>query len=62
MGDKYRGPPKFKLKEIKKHKHPGNLWIVMGENVYDVSSFEHPGTVMSLLENSDGKDAIKEFE
>lgn len=33
----------------------------MGDKVYDVSSFDHPGTVIVLLKSSDGQDALSQF-
>ena len=39
------------LDEIQKHSTEENGWIVLDGNVYDVSSYDHPG----------GKDVFKEF-
>ena len=33
----------------------------MGDKVYDVSAFDHPGTVKKLVENSDGQDALQKY-
>ena len=39
------------LEEIEKHNTEENGWIVLDGNVYDVSTYDHPG----------GKDVFKEF-
>ena len=57
----------FSLEEVGKHTK-GNgedksVWIVIHDNVYDVTKFldEHPGGEEILLEHA-GKDATEEFE
>lgn len=54
----------FSMEEIKKHNKPGDLWIVVHGNVYDVSEFAdtHPGGADTFFENSGGVDATDRFE
>ncbi|KAL0878737.1 hypothetical protein ABMA27_003785 [Loxostege sticticalis] len=51
------------FKEVKKHKSKKSLWMVIHNDVYDVTKFleEHPGGEDTLLENA-GKDASQAFE
>jgi cytochrome b involved in lipid metabolism len=38
------------------------LWLIIDGKVYDVSGFEHPGTVELLVEHANGTDAHEDFE
>lgn len=51
------------LSEVKKHKNKKSLWIVLHNNVYDVTKYveEHPGGEDALLEYA-GKDGTLAFE
>lgn len=51
------------LDEVKKHNKDDSLWMVIHDNVYDVTSFlkEHPGGEEALQENA-GSDATQGFE
>ncbi|KAJ8720006.1 hypothetical protein PYW07_012049 [Mythimna separata] len=53
----------FTADEVKKHNSRRNLWIVIRNDVYDVSSFlaEHPGGEDPLLEAA-GQDATIAFD
>merc|ERR1719147_28221 len=52
----------FTKEEIAKHKEEGDLWIVVGGRVLDVSKFEdHPGGP-DVLEGVGGEDATEEFD
>jgi len=54
----------FTPQEVEKHNKPGDLWIVVDSNIYDVSKFAdlHPGGVSVLLEEEiAGKDATETF-
>lgn len=46
--------------EVATHCTEGDLWIIVGKKVYDVSEFAHPGGINSLLKWG-GKDASKQF-
>ena len=53
----------FTLEEVSKHSKVGDLWLLFGTRVFDVSSFnDHPGSIEALLENSSGKDAQSAFD
>jgi len=54
---------RFSLKEIEKHNTKESCWIVIHDNVFDVTKFleEHPGGEEVLLEQG-GKDATENFE
>jgi len=54
---------KFTKKEVETHKDKKSTWIVIHDNVYDVTEFleEHPGGEEVLLEQA-GKDATENFE
>lgn len=54
---------KYSLKEVAEHKDKKSTWIVISDNVYDVTKFleEHPGGEEVLLEQA-GKDATENFE
>ncbi|XP_068629944.1 cytochrome b5 [Battus philenor] len=51
------------LDEVKKHRNKKSVWMVIHNDVYDVTSFleEHPGGEDTLLEAA-GKDATEAFE
>lgn len=51
------------LDEVKKHKDEKSVWIIIHNDVYDVTKFleEHPGGADSLLEVA-GKDGTQAFE
>jgi len=53
----------FSLKDVESHKDKKSCWIVINDNVYDVTKFleEHPGGEEVLLEQA-GKDATENFE
>jgi len=53
----------YSLAEVAKHNSNQSTWIVIHNNVYDVTTFlnEHPGGEEVLLEQS-GKDATESFE
>ncbi|KAH8699274.1 cytochrome b5-like heme/steroid binding domain-containing protein, partial [Talaromyces proteolyticus] len=48
--------------EVAKHNGPDNFWMIINDNVYDVTSFlaEHPGGG-KILKGVAGKDASKKF-
>mmetsp|Transcript_36297 Transcript_36297/g.67509 ORF Transcript_36297/g.67509 Transcript_36297/m.67509 type:complete len:515 (-) Transcript_36297:196-1740(-) len=50
------------LSELARHDKPGNLWVAINGDVYDVSKFAqlHPGGA-KVLEEVAGKDATEEF-
>ncbi|XP_053608246.1 cytochrome b5-like isoform X7 [Plodia interpunctella] len=51
------------IKEVKKHKSRKSTWVILHNEVYDVTSFlsEHPGGEDSLLDVA-GKDGTLAFE
>ncbi|KAM3958773.1 cytochrome b5 [Aphomia sociella] len=51
------------LAEVKKHNNKNSLWIVIHNDVYDVTSYlgEHPGGEDTLLEVA-GHDGTQNFE
>ncbi|XP_063908761.1 cytochrome b5 [Zophobas morio] len=53
----------YSLEEVKKHNDNQSTWIVIHNNVYDVTVFlnEHPGGEEVLLEQA-GKDGSEAFE
>lgn len=53
---------KITLDEVAKHTQPGDAWVIVDGDVYDVSKFAkmHPGGEMLLLEYA-GKDATEDF-
>ncbi|CAH1173567.1 unnamed protein product [Phaedon cochleariae] len=53
----------YSFSDVKAHNDNKSTWIVIHNNVYDVTSFlnEHPGGEEVLLENA-GKDASENFE
>ena len=48
------------FKTIARHNRPGDAWIVINENVYDISRFPHPGGI-EVLEPYLGRDATAAF-
>jgi len=54
---------KYALTDVEGHKDKNSTWIVIHDNVYDVTKFleEHPGGEEVLLEQA-GKDATEHFE
>ncbi|KAK4304899.1 hypothetical protein Pmani_023166 [Petrolisthes manimaculis] len=60
----HEGVPKvFSLKEVSKHSSSDSCWIVIQDNVYDVTNFlnEHPGGEDVLLGQA-GMDATEIFQ
>ncbi|CAG9582967.1 unnamed protein product [Danaus chrysippus] len=51
------------IEEVKKHKRKNSVWMIIHDDVYDVTSFlhEHPGGEESLLDFA-GKDGSQAFE
>jgi cytochrome b involved in lipid metabolism len=49
--------------EIKGHNTDNDLWIVVNDRVYDITSFSfrHPGGIDPLIKNSSGRDATAAF-
>jgi cytochrome b involved in lipid metabolism len=62
MSDK-KDLKRLAMKEVEKHTDKNSCWIVIHDNVYDVTKFleEHPGGEEVLLEQA-GKDATEHFE
>ncbi|KAL1643123.1 hypothetical protein SLS58_005092 [Diplodia intermedia] len=52
----------FSKADVAEHSKPDNLWIIVDEDVYDLSKFqdEHPGG-KKILQRVAGKDASKQF-
>jgi L-lactate dehydrogenase (cytochrome) len=48
------------FKTVARHNRPGDAWIVINENVYDISRFPHPGGI-EVLEPYLGRDATAAF-
>ncbi|KAL5467686.1 hypothetical protein EMCRGX_G031949 [Ephydatia muelleri] len=55
--------PAYTWEQIKEHNHSKSLWVVVHDNVYDVTKFleEHPGGEEVMLEQA-GRDATEAFE
>jgi len=53
----------FSVDEVKKHNKDGDCWVIIRDNVYDVSKFmvDHPGGKDSILIYA-GDDATEQFE
>ena len=53
----------FSADEIAKHNKEGDVWVIVGDEVYDVSKFlpDHPGGKKAILLYA-GKDATEEFD
>ncbi|CAL8087796.1 unnamed protein product [Calicophoron daubneyi] len=51
------------LQEVKKHNKPENLWVIIHNNVYDLTKFklEHPGGPQ-VLEEVAGQNATEAFD
>nr|XP_032518356.1 cytochrome b5-like isoform X3 [Danaus plexippus plexippus] len=51
------------IEEVKKHKRKNSVWMIIHDDVYDVTRFlnEHPGGEDTLLEYA-GKDGTQAFE
>ncbi|KAI8431957.1 hypothetical protein MSG28_004491 [Choristoneura fumiferana] len=49
--------------EVKKHNHKDSVWMIIHNDVYDVTNFldEHPGGEETLLDSA-GKEASQDFE
>jgi len=62
MGDTAESK-KYSFKDVESHKDKKSCWIVINDQVYDVTKFleEHPGGEEVLLEQA-GKDATENFE
>ena len=56
-------PKEFGWEEVKVHNKEGDCWVVIRDNVYDVSTFmvDHPGGKESILLYA-GQDATEQFE
>ncbi|KAI5202602.1 acyl-CoA dehydrogenase NM domain-like protein [Aureobasidium subglaciale] len=52
----------YSQEDVKSHNKPDNLWIIVDEDVYDLTNFqeEHPGG-KKILQRVAGKDASKQF-
>ena len=52
----------FSKADVASHNKPDNLWIIVDDDVYDLSKFqdEHPGG-KKILQRVGGKDASKQF-
>ncbi|KAJ2681944.1 Cytochrome b5 [Coemansia spiralis] len=63
MTDSASSAKKFVAAEIAKHNTRKDIWIVISNNVYDVTGFleEHPGGEEVILEYA-GRDATEAFE
>jgi hypothetical protein len=55
--------PSISWEEVQRHRTEGDLWVVFGGYVYDVSSFakNHPGG-LEILRKGAGKDLTRAFE
>ncbi|CAH2090104.1 unnamed protein product [Euphydryas editha] len=51
------------LEEVKKHRRKSSVWIIIHNDIYDVSKFleEHPGGEDALMDYA-GKDGTQGFE
>ena len=53
----------YTVDQIKAHSTQADYWLVMGENVYDLKGFTHPGGWAAHEPYAGGKlDAKEEFE
>lgn len=61
--DSYGDTKYFRLEEVKKHDNQNELWMVIHNNVYDVTDFidEHPGGA-EILFDCGGVDVTTVFE
>ena len=56
------GEKEFTLEEVAKHNVEGDLWMIIGGRVVDITKFEdHPGGP-DVLEGVGGADATEEFD
>ncbi|XP_076038190.1 cytochrome b5 isoform X1 [Oratosquilla oratoria] len=57
------GTKVYTLAEVAEHRNQDSCWVVIHDNVYDVTKFldEHPGGEEVLLEQA-GKDTTESFE
>ena len=55
--------PVHTLEEVQKHSSEKDCWVILNDNVYDVTEFlpDHPGGKKAILVYA-GKDATEEFE
>jgi len=49
------------LADIFEHNTKESCWLLIDNNVYDVTNFKHPGGKQILLQNA-GQDATTQFE
>ncbi|KAI9020819.1 cytochrome b5-like heme/steroid binding domain-containing protein [Phycomyces nitens] len=54
----------YSLKDVSKHNTKADMWVVIHNKVYDISSFvpDHPGSEDILINRAAGKDATEAFE
>ncbi|KAF2810253.1 cytochrome b5 [Mytilinidion resinicola] len=52
----------FSADDVAKHSRPDDLWIIVGDEVFDVTKYqeEHPGG-KKILAKAAGKDATEQF-
>ncbi|PGH30803.1 hypothetical protein GX50_06431 [[Emmonsia] crescens] len=53
----------FSTADVSSHNKDGDIWVIIGQEVYDISKFqdEHPGGKKILLSVA-GSDATKKFQ
>ena len=53
----------FTVEQVAQHNKEGDIWVIIGGNVYDVTKFlpDHPGGKQAVLLYA-GKDATEEFD
>ena len=54
--------PSFTLQEIQLHNHINDCWLIINNNVYDVTEMiaTHPGGIMTII-NKSGQDCSQDF-